>query len=186
MDAKKEIDLEKILAKIAACLEQMSAEEDSERCKSYAFELVNSSFELGQAMELKKIDIDAPHIEKVLKGVTKWTASVVLAIEKALAEGREILDKDWEADADVELANLERAYRNLSAEQFFLDLFRSTTLKEHYHYFELPPDDDDKDELVEERVEQIGALPLERIPAGIPESHWWWWAPEQPPAGGTV
>jgi hypothetical protein len=56
------------------------------------------------------------------------------------------------------------------------EMYRNTCLEEHFPDI----DTEDLDDHMSSVGDYEGYLSAEKIPAGIPHSHWWWWYPEKP------
>jgi hypothetical protein len=81
------------------------------------------------------------------------------------------LEGSWEGDEWVQLCIAR------SGLQFFIDLFRETSISEVV----TAVDASDIDEFIRNRGKDEGYVPNGEIPPEIPLSHWWWWYPEAPP-----
>jgi hypothetical protein len=113
-----------------------------------------------------KSDVEFQTYIKQSAGLMTWLTmdinTFIYEIEETL--GSVFYDNEWEGVC----------WRR-SAVEALKKMYRNTVLEEHFHDL----DTEDLDLYIKGKGEMEGGV--EKIPDGIPPSHWWWWYPDPPP-----
>jgi hypothetical protein len=134
-----------------------------------AARLLDVTYALGRTVSLSPEARGATEVRRYLQdtGVDLSEGVAALVYWRITLENR--FYGSWEWDWT-------EACRRRSALEFLLALYQGTPLEESFA--ELDPVD--VDEQLRHWAPLEGYLAPERVPEGIPASHWWWWAPDAP------
>ncbi|MDY6784633.1 MAG: hypothetical protein SW833_19160 [Cyanobacteriota bacterium] len=138
-----------------------------------------SVFDIGQAIEMGRIERGEPLLEQTLERVS----SKLLLIDHSISQAIEQIELFVASPDELEYESLEDGCLYRSAIEFFNELFPNPA---DGRYPWEPLNHEDLEEHLLFRANRIGPVDPKRIPPGIPSSHWWWWSWGERPESGSV
>jgi hypothetical protein len=127
-------------------------------------------YELGLLLHRHSEAFDEARFRELLEESAELMPVALTPIEAYVGDTERKFSSAWELDEWIWVCN------RRSATEFLFELYRDTPFAEHLSRV----DASRIDELLRERGHDEGWLPPEKIPEGIPPSHWWWWYPADP------
>ncbi len=115
---------------------------------------------------------ETPEFRRYLDESAAQLTWLGLDITHFISKTEKILEDTFYADEWITVC------RNRSAIEALKELYQDTNFGEHFDSL----DTEDLDDQIQNVGSREGYLSENKIPAGIPHSHWWWWYPETPGA----